>query len=96
MIVSLGCIVEGDGEKRAAPKLLARIGSRPAAVRVVRQVLAGGLSASVGRLPRTALGIDTRPPYCSFGRNGFTSASVPRIWAARRKNGTAWSGLPSQ
>jgi hypothetical protein len=25
MLVSLGCIVEGDGEKRAAPKLLARI-----------------------------------------------------------------------
>jgi hypothetical protein len=28
MIVSLGCIVEGDGEKRAAPKLLARIASQ--------------------------------------------------------------------
>ena len=27
-IVSLGCIVEGDGEKRAAPKLLARIASQ--------------------------------------------------------------------
>ena len=27
MIVSLGCIVEGDGEKRAVPKLLARIAS---------------------------------------------------------------------
>ncbi len=28
MLVSLGCIVEGDGEKRAAPKLLARITSK--------------------------------------------------------------------
>jgi hypothetical protein len=27
MLVSLGCIVEGDGEKRAVPKLLARIAS---------------------------------------------------------------------
>jgi hypothetical protein len=28
MIVGLGCIVEGDGEKHAAPKLLARIASQ--------------------------------------------------------------------
>ncbi len=28
MIVSLGCIVEGDGEKRAAPKLLSRIANQ--------------------------------------------------------------------